>query len=386
MKTQQALRDNHSAQRKILFMAMELSNNQWKLAFGDGHKQRQVTIEARNLAQLGKAIANAKEKLKLAKSTGVISCYEAGRDGFWIHRYLLSQGIENHVVDSSSIEVNRRARKLKTDAVDAQKLLTMLLRYVGGEKTVWHVVRVPSVEQEDARRLHRELERLKKESTQHCNRVKSLLIVHGIRVERLVLSNWEEQVNDFGQWNGQALPADARQELIREGQRLSLVREQIRRIEAEQRERLQSSDDPMVEKVRQLMNLRAFAQKSAWVFVMEFFGWREFKNRRQVGALAGLTGTAHQSGESEHEQGISKAGNRRVRAMIIEIGWAWLRLQPKSQLSRWYQKRFGAGGKRLRRIGIVALARRLLIDIWRFLEHGIIPEGAKLKPAAAQTR
>lgn len=386
MKTQQALDRNNTSKRSILFMAMELSNSKWKLAFGDGEKKRQVTIEARNLVELTEAIQRAKEKFKLLKKAQVISCYEAGRDGFWIHRYLLSQRIDNMVVDSSSIEVNRRARKVKTDRVDADKLLNMLIRYSGGEKKVWHVVHVPSVEEEDARRLHRELERLKKEGTQHSNRLKSLLVVHGLRIERLVLSRWPEQVKAFRPWDGQALPQDTQLELIREGERLQLVRAQIRQLEAEQRERILSSDDPMVNKVRQLVSLRAFAVKSAWVFVMEFFGWREFTNRRQIGALAGLTGTAHNSGDSEREQGISKAGNRRVRAMIIEIGWAWLRLQPKSQLSRWYQKRFGGGGKRMRRIGIVALARRLLIDIWRFLEHGVIPEGAKLKPAAARIR
>ena len=383
MKTQQALKLNYTSKQKILYLAMELSNETWKLAMSNGEKIRKLTIEARDLAGLLKAIDNAKEKLNLPKNAKVMSCYEAGRDGFWIHRFLLSKGIENQVVDSSSIETNRRAKKVKTDRIDAEKLVVMLMRYIiNGERKLWSVVHAPSVEQEDARRLHREFDRLKKEKTQHTNRIKSLLILHGIYISTLNVTDWSEQVKKFTQWDGQPLPPYLQEELIREGKRLALAREQMRRIQAHQLELIKSSDDPMIRKVAQLLALGSIGLKSAWLFMMEFYGWREFKNGRQIGSLAGLTGTPYSSGDSEREQGISKAGNRRLRAMIIEIAWMWLRVQPNSHLTHWYQERFANGGKRMRRIGIVALARRLLIELWRYLETGAIPTGAHLKAAS----
>ena len=383
MKTQQALKLNYTSKQKILYLAMELSNETWKLAMSNGEKIRKLTIEARDLAGLLKAIDNAKEKLNLPKNAKVMSCYEAGRDGFWIHRFLLSKGIENQVVDSSSIETNRRAKKVKTDRIDAEKLVVMLMRYIiNGERKLWSVVHAPSVEQEDARRLHREFDRLKKEKTQHTNRIKSLLILHGIYISTLNVTDWSEQVKKFTQWDGQPLPPYLQEELIREGKRLALAREQMRRIQAHQLELIKSSDDPMIRKVAQLLALGSIGLKSAWLFVMEFYGWRDFKNGRQIGSLAGLTGTPYNSGDSEREQGISKAGNRRLRAMIIEIAWMWLRVQPNSHLTHWYQERFANGGKRMRRIGIVALARRLLIELWRYLETGAIPTGAHLKAAS----
>jgi transposase len=387
MKTQQAPTLNYTSKHKVLYMAMELSNGTWKLAMSNGEKIRKITVEARDLAGLCKAIDIAKEKLNLPKTAKVVSCYEAGRDGFWIHRFLLSKGIQNQVVDSSSIETNRRAKKVKTDRIDAEKLVVMLMRYIiNGERKLWSVVHAPSVEQEDARRLHREFDRLNKEKTQHTNRIKSLLILHGIYVSTLNITDWSEQVKKFTQWDGQPLPAYLQAELIREGKRLALVREQMRKIQAEQLELIKTSDDPMIRKVAHLLSLGAIGLKSAWLFVMEFYGWREFKNGRQIGSLAGLTGTPYSSGDSEREQGISKAGNRRLRAMIIEIAWMWLRVQPNSHLTLWYQERFARGGKRLRRIGIVALARRLLIELWRYLETGAIPAGARLKAAGSRIR
>jgi transposase len=387
MKTQQALNLNYTSKEKALYMAMELSNDKWKLALSNGERIRRVHVIAGDLPDLTKAIDQAKEKLKLPKNAKVISCYEAGRDGFWIHRYLISQGIENHVVDSSSIETNRRKKQVKTDRIDAEKLVVMLMRYiVNGEKKLWRIVHVPSEEQEDMRRLHREFDRLKKEKSQHSSRIRSLLVLHGIRLETLNITDWSKQVHQFTQWDGRSLPAYLQEELIREGKRLALVREQMRHIQAKQIDLINNSEEPMVQKVAQLMMLGSIALKSAWLFVMEFYGWREFKNGRQIGSLAGLTGTPHDSGDSEKDQGISKAGNRRIRAMIIEISWIWLRCQPGSHLTQWFNRRFAHGGKRMRRIGIVALARRLLIELWRYLETGAIPPGATLKPATARIR
>jgi transposase len=360
-------------------MALELSKKLWKLAFSDGEKKRVVTIKAKNLLELQEAITKAKAKFGLPMEARVVSCYEAGRDGFWLHRFLVSTGIENKVVDSSSIEVNRRARRAKTDGIDAGKLLGLLRRYWGGERDVYSVVRVPSESQEDARRLHRELERLKKERGQHITRIRSLLTLHGIEVSYVGGSDLADQVSGFRQWDGSPLPGELKAELLREGERLTLVRQQISALEAEQRRRERESDDPMIRKIVQLQQLGAIGQVSAWVFIMELFGWRKFNNRRELASLVGLTPMPYNSGDSTVEQGISKAGSRRVRALLIEISWLWLRYQPDSELSQWFNRRFAAGGKRMRRIGIVALARKLLIALWRYLETGEIPAGATLK-------
>ena len=379
MSTQVPQETNDNAITPRLYMAMELSKKLWKLAFSDGKKKRLVTIKAKNLFELQEAIAKAKAKFGLAAEARVVSCYEAGRDGFWLHRFMVSIGIENQVVDSSSIEVNRRARRAKTDGIDAGKLLGMLRRYWGGERDVYSVVRVPNESQEDARRLHRELECVKKERGRHITRIRSLLTLHGIEARYVGGSDWAEQVSGFRQWDGSPLLGELKGELLREGARLALVRRQISALEAEQRRRERESDDPMIRKIVQLQQLGAIGPVSAWVFIMELFGWRKFNNRRELASLVGLTPMPYNSGDSTLEQGISKAGNRRVRALLIEISWLWLRYQPDSALSQWFNRRFAAGGKRMRRIGIVALARKLLIALWRYLETGEIPAGAHLK-------
>ena len=381
MSTQVPQETYDSAITPTLYMALELSKKLWNLAFSDGKKKRLVTIKAKNLFELQEAIAKAKAKFGLAAEARVVSCYEAGRDGFWLHRFMVSIGIENQVVDSSSIEVNRRARRAKTDGIDAGKLLGMLRRYWGGERDVYSVVRVPGESQEDARRLHRELECLKKERGRHITRIRSLLTLHGIEVRYVGGSDWAEQVLGFRQWDGSPLLGELKGELLREGERLALVRRQISALEAEQRRRERESDDPVIRKIVQLQQLGAIGPVSAWVFIMELFGWRKFNNRRELASLVGLTPMPYNSGDSTLEQGISKAGNRRVRALLIEISWLWLRYQPDSELSQWFNRRFAAGGKRMRRIGIVALARKLLIALWRYLETGEIPAGAHLKAA-----
>jgi transposase len=362
-----------------LYMAFELSQSKWMLGFtiGFGQRPRLRTIAARDLAALQNEIHLARERFRLGAEVPVISCYEAGRDGFWLHRYLASIGVSNLVVDSASIEVNRRAKQVKTDKLDLDKLLTMLMRYQAGEKKVWHVVHVPSAEVEDHRHLHRELTDLKQQRTQHINRIKGYLSNQGICLE--VKDDFPEIVEHQRLWNGESLLAGLRARLLCEYQRFQLVQEQIKALEAERRESLRHSTQPDIEQVRQLLRLRGIGINCAWLYVMEFFSWRAFRNRREVGALAGLTPMPHRSGDEDHELGISKVGNRHIRAMAIEIAWVWLRYQPNSELSRWYQCRFGKGSKRLHKIGIVALARKLLIAIWRYLEFGTLPTGAVLK-------
>jgi transposase len=307
-----------------------------------------------------------------------MSCYEAGRDGFWLHRYLLEQGILNLIVDSASIEINRRMKRTKTDRLDAGKLLTMLIRYHSGERKVWRTITVPSERIEDGRHFHRELAELKVERTSHINRIKGLLSGQGVCIP--IESDFLDSLEAVRLWNEDPLPQELHSRLEREFNRILLINQQIADQEKYRRKTIRTSKDPSIQQVRQLMRLKGIGINSAWLFVMEFFNWRAFHNRREVGALAGLTSTPFQSGDTSHEQGISKAGNRHIRAIAIEIAWGWLRFQPNSKLTLWYQQRFAQGSSRLRRIGIVALARRLLIELWRYLETGIPPEGAVVQP------
>lgn len=372
---------NSRAVGSILCVSMELGEGHWLVGFTAGFGQKVVKrrIAARDKRGLLRQIQSAKESLGLRASCRVVSCYEAGREGFWLHRFLVAQGIENRVVDSSSIEVPRRRRGAKTDRLDLESLLDLLLRdLAGSQKKVWSVVRVPTVEEDDRRHLHRELQSAKRDRARVTNRMKGLLANHGLRLD--LRQDVPGKLKRMRQWDGSPLPPGLYSRLLREWERVVFYRELIERLEAERRERLrQAAKDPSVHQVLQLLQLRGIGTNSAWLYVMEFFSWRQFRNRKEVGALAGLTPTPFQSGASQREQGMSKAGNRHVRAMAVEIAWAWLRFQPQSELSRWYQRRFGAGSKRLRKIGIVALARKLLIALWHYLETGLLPEGAELK-------
>lgn len=362
-----------------LYLAFELANAEWKLGFtiGFGQSARRRKIDARDLDALEKETALAKKRFGLPEDAPVRSCYEAGREAFWLHRYLESQGIENLVVDSASIEVNRRAKRAKTDRLDVTKLLTMLLRYHNGEEKVWSVVQVPSPEAEDARNLHRQLSKFKAERTRHINRIKGLLTGQGICM--LISEDFLARVGEVRLWDGSPLLPGLRARLEREYLAYLHVNQQIRGMEAVRREWIRTSDHPDEQKIRALMRLRGIGVNSAWLFVKEFYGWREFKNRREIGGLAGLSPTPYQSGDESREQGISKAGNRQIRGMAIEIAWSWIRFQPESELTKWFNERYAHGGKRMRKVGIVAVARKLLVALWRYLETGEIPAGAQLK-------
>ena len=281
------------------------------------------------------------------------------------------------MVDSSAIEVNRRKRRAKSDGLDVRKLLSMLMRYEQGERHVWQVVKAPSVEAEDQRHLHRDVETLKQERASTTTRIEGLLSSQGLRVTSL--TKLPEQLEALRLWDGSPVPPGLRRRVLRVYAHHTFLSEQIAAVEAERRAQLHASTDARIDQVRQLMLLKGMGINGAWLLVLEFFGWRAFKNRREVGGLAGFTPTPYQSGESAREQGITKSGNRHVRWMTTELAWSWLRFQPDSALSCWFRQRFGSGGKRLRRIGIVAVARKLLIALWRFLETGVLPEGAVRK-------
>lgn len=371
-----AARAEHS-----LKVSIELSLERWKVlsAVHGGGKQREKSMPAGDLVALHEELVRARQKHGLPAGAAVYSCYEAGRDGHWLHRHLVAMGVENVVVDPASLPRSGRHRRAKTDRLDGRVLLGCLIRYLEGERGVWSVVRVPSVEEEDQRHLHRELEVLKRERGSHRNRLRGLLVLHGVRLEpgREFLA----RLAAARQWDGSPLPPELVARAEREYARLRQVEEQIDALVHRCRQLLRESQEPAVAMVRRLMRLKSLGEASAWVLVFEFFAWRQFRNRRQVGKLAGMTGTPRQSGEMDRDAGLDKSGNPRVRRMMVELAWCWLRWQPQSRLSLWFHERFGRGGKRSRKVGIVALGRKLLVALWRYLEQGIVPEGAVLKAA-----
>ena len=377
---QTASRRKFIAVEDRLFLAFELGWKSWKLAFASGMSEKpwQVAIPARDAAALAGAIAQARRRLRLSEACPIFSCYEAGRDGFWLHRLLRRMEVENLVVDSSSIEVDRRARRVKTDRLDAAKLLSMLLRYWVGEKDLWSVVHVPTPEQEDARNLQREIRTLKKEQTRLVNRIRGLLASQGVAVGMTRAGYPLVSLDSIRIWDGSPLPEGLRRRLEVEVSRSGFVHRQLLDLELLRNTRIRQGRDRAAQIARHLMTLRGVGKVTAETISREF-SWRRFKNRRQVGALAGLVPSPYQSGDSFRERGISRAGNRHVRAIAIDLAWAWLRRQPKSQLTCWFNRRFARGGLRIRKIGIVALARKLLIALWRYADFHEIPDGALFK-------
>jgi transposase len=362
-----------------LYLAFELGEGRWRLGFttGFGQKPRHRTIAARDGVAVLREIEVAKGRFGLPAEARVASCYEAGRDGFWLHRFLESQGVANRVIDSSSIEVNRRRRRAKTDRLDLDGLVRLLLRYEAGERRAFSVVRVPSDAEEDARHLHRELLTAKRDRTRVTNRMRGLLANQGLTMD--FQQDVPSQVERMRRWDGSRLPEALVRRLLREWEKVQFLTAQIETLTRERREIVREGRDPAMAKVLQLAHLKGVGINSAWLHTMELFGWRQFRSGKEIGSLAGLTPTPHQSGELRRELGIDKAGNKRVRWMAIEGAWAWIRFQPNSALTQWYEERFADGGPRMRKIGIVAVARKLLIALWRYLETGVLPEGAELK-------
>ena len=372
-----------SAATGHLLVAFELSQRWWKVGFttGMGHRVRTRRIAAGALESVAEAIADAKKMFGLTADARVISCYEAGRDAFWLHRYLTGRGDTNYVVDSASIEVDRRARRTKTDAVDLRGLLALLARYVGGERRCWRVVRGPSVAEEDARQLHRTWETLQGDRTRVINRLKAVLATHGVRLA--ITADFLEHVAATRVWDGSEIPSGARERLAHDWAQLQTIDEQVAAVKAA-RARLRI--DPATatgRAVQALQQVRAIGAGGAWVLATEIFGWREIRNGRQLGALVGLAPALYQSGETQRDRGITRAGNAHVRRLMVQLAWGWLRWQSESALAQWYQRRFATGGSRQRRIGIVALARKLLIALWRYVDQAIVPEGARLKVTVA---
>lgn len=360
----------------VLYMAMELSNRKWKLGFSNGSRMRRKSMEARDRGRLLEEVTLAKRKLGLPAEARVVCCYEAGRDGHWIYRWLTAEGFEVLEIDSSSIETNRR-KHVKTDRVDVEKLVDLLLRYCLGFRRAFRVVRVPPEDAEAGQRLHREDEYLTGQRTRMSNRIKGLLVTQGI-TELSLQGDFAARLERVRRWDGQGLSQELKAELIRMHAQYRLVDEQLVELAKAYAAELESASAVGATR-RRLEILKAMGPKTSRVLSAEVFAWRTFNNTKEVGGMSGLTPTPAQSGDEHREQGISKAGNRRVRWVMIEFAWLWLRWQPDSHLSRWYRQRFAPGSRRTRRIGIVALARKLLIALWRWVEFGELPAGAILK-------
>lgn len=363
-----------------LFVGFELSNKKWKLAFAQrpGQRPRLRDVEAWDLEQVEEEVKRSLEHFELGADTVVYTCYEAGRDGFAVHRALEARGWHNLVIDSSSIEVNRRRRRAKSDGLDAPKLTHLLARYRGGEKDAFKVVRVPSLAEEDRRHWHRELHTLKDDRMRISTRLRSLLKLHGVR-HRGSLEGLGKRLGELRDWNGEPVPEVILGRLRREVERREDLSQRIQALDQQRREWLKAHHSPVWQTVVQLMHVKGIGIETAWYLTLELFGWRHFDNRRQLAALAGICPTPYASGDSRREQGISKTSNSQMRAVLIEMAWGWVRYQPHSALSRWWTQRFSQAGKRARKIGIVAVARKLLIALWKFVKFGEIPEDAALK-------
>lgn len=370
-----------SAPTATLYLALELGSTKWQLAWTPtlGQRPRLKQMAAGDLPALLEEMGAAKARFGLTPEVPVQSCYEAGRDGFWLHRWLLAHGVHNVVVDSSSIEVNRRARRAKTDRLDAVRLLQLLVRWAQGERRVWSVVHVPTPEAEAARQLTREIETVRQDRTRVRNRVLGLLATQGIRSR--VTRGFEQRLAEMQTGDGRPLPAAWRDRLTREWAHLQTVEARLAALRAARATALAEGRDRVAQVARQLRTLRGVADTSAAFYSAELFGTRTFANGRQLGALTGLVPVPYRSDQRVQDQGISKAGRAELRRVSIQLAWGWLRWQPDSALTAWYRQRFSAAGGRSRRVGIVAVARKLVIALWRFVEHGVIPEGARLKPS-----
>jgi len=366
-----------SVSEPTLYVAFELGKKEWKLVMtsGFGIEPWLRTVASGDLGAVERVLGAGRQRFRLPTAAPVVSCYEAGRDGFWIHRALLGRGVTNQVVDSASIEVNRRARRAKTDRLDALKLVRMLVRVGAGERGVWREVRVPSVAEEAARQVSRERTALTQDQTRLVNQMRGWLATWGASLPAGRRDGWWTHVRDGA---GAALPAEVQARLARADARLQGIAAQIAELEAAQQAAVTAAAPTSA--VRQLVQLKGVATTSASTMLDEGLLWRAFRNRRQIGGLLGFTPTPYDSGEVQREQGISRAGNARLQAVSIQLAWNWVRWQPQSALTPWYQARFGHG-KRARRIGIIAVARKLVIALWRYVTTGVMPTGAIVKVA-----
>ncbi len=382
MRTTSPRSDESTVSDRPLFVAVELSTAEWRVAFTTGLSDpiEQRVLPAGDRERLRRVLADAKRRCGLAATAPVRSCYEAGRDAFWPHRLLEAEGVTNVVVDSSSIEVSRRARRPKTDRLDARKLVTMLVRWVLGDGQVWQVVHVPPPEVEAARQAPRTRETLTKERTRWRNRIHAVLATVGVRLR--ITAAFPVRLETASQWDGTPVPAAVRERALVAWRLLQQIDGERRTLARTLQTERRTARSRAAETVRRLTQLRGIGEGVAWMLATEVCS-RDLRNRRQVGALTGFTATHYQSGTVARDQGISRAGLAAVRRVAVETAWVWVKWQPESDLTQWYLRRFGRGGPGPRRVGIVALARKLVIALWRYDREGTVPAGAVLRAAVA---
>ena len=369
----------------LCFMAIELSKAKWLVGMLTplSNKISLRTIPCGAVPALLEFVERTTEKV--SQSTGrpvrVVSCYEAGYDGFWLHRVLEARGIVNHIIEAASVHVSRKARRAKTDRLDAENLVRVLIAYWRGEPKVCSVVRPPSIEEEDAKRQHREREFLMKERVQHIGRIKGLLATQGVYDFQPSRKDWQSRLRTVVTGDGRPLPPRLALEVDRHCRRLAMVNAMLREIDEVRDAAAEPSaarTTPSSENVQRLVLLKGIGPQVADVLATEVF-YREFRNRRRLASYLGLTPSPFQSGGMDRDQGITKAGNPRARTISIELAWLWLRYQPGSALARWFHDRTNGLKGRVRRILIVAVARKLIVALWRYLETGLVPDGAELK-------
>jgi transposase len=368
-----------------IFVAIELSQRSWLVTLHSPDRDRisRHKLDGGDHAGLLALIekVRARAALKLGSRPAVVSCYEAGYDGFWLHRLLTAAGITNLVFDPASIAVEQRGRRAKTDRIDGERMLGTLMAHLRGEPRVVRIVRVPSVAAEDARRASRERDRLVKEQTQHTNRIKALLRLHGMTVGNPRRSDWLNWLERQRDWQGCPMPPHLRAEVAREHARLMLVREQLAALAPAAQPAAQEAPavpPEMTQRRDLLLRLKGLGPAFAGTLVSEVF-YKDFRNRREVAGYFGLAPSPWRSGGIDREQGISKAGNPRARHKAVELAWLWLLHQRDSALSRWFRERTVNASKRSRRIAIVALARKLVVALWRYLTTGLVPDQAVMK-------
>ena len=362
-----------------LYIAIELSSSIWRLAQSAGGKNvRHRKVPSGDFDRLQREIEEARRYLRLPPTCRVLFVQEAGRHAFWIHRELELLGWESLVIDAANVRVHRKSRRAKTDRIDADVMVAELVRYDRYDQRAWSVVRAPSREAEDQRRPTRELRRLINEKSQHEARIRSLLIQQGIKIRSWV--NLEERLDKLKNPARKGLPRHLKEEIKRELQRLALVKEQIKGIKQEQQAEMEAQETRAAQIAAKLSRLKGIGIRISTVTSAEMFSWRRFQNRKEVGAFPGLCGNPYNTGVSVREQGIGKSGHRQLRAMLIEAAWSWVRWQPDSDITQWYRRRW-AHDPRRKKAGFVAVARRLLIQLWHFVEHDVVPKGAILEAA-----
>lgn len=370
-----------------IFVSLDMGRSKWivtSLSPETGERMSQHTIPAGDVGGLLALFADLRHRAKARSGLDypVVTIQEAGLDGFWLHRVLEQEGIESHVVDAASIATPRRRRRAKTDKIDGEALLRALLAFKRGEPRVCAMVVVPSLEEEDRRRLCRERQTLLAERGAHTNRIKGLLFAQGVFDYEPIRRDRRKRLDDLRTGNGRPLPPHLRTQIKRELDRLELLLDQIKAVEVEQQALLASQvsrsepDTSAANVVAMLLAIKGIGTQAAAVLWVEGL-CRTFANRRQVASYAGLAATPWRSGAVVHEQGLSKAGNPRLRTLMVQLAWLWLRHQPQSELAKWFRARGERGRKGL----IVALARKLLVALWKYVAHGITIEGAVMKPA-----